>query len=148
MKYMVIIEKVSAYGHENILCTHSTTIEITKEKSLTKKGNCIIGINASKACFDLNDNLKKKIKDGSRIKITLKLENLQDSFFGFGNKDLRLMDRNDMVFRKSNFICDRTVLINCTKSSEDINHELIEKLKIAGKKLSIIFEINERNEKP
>jgi len=83
MKYMVIIEKVSAYGHENILCTHSTTIEITKEKSLTKKGNCIIGINASKACFDLNDNLKKKIKDGSRIKITLKLENLQDSFFLF-----------------------------------------------------------------
>lgn len=142
---MVILETVSAYGHENILCTHSTTIEITKEKSLTKKGNCIMGIDASKGCFDLNNNLKKKILNGNKIKITLILEDFQDSFFGFGNKDLRLLDKNDMVFRKSNFICDRTVLINCTKSSLEINRKLIKKLKIPGKKLSIIFEINERN---
>ena len=142
---MAILEKVSACGHENILCTHSTTIEITKEKSVTKKGNCIIGINASKACFDLNRNVENKIKDGNKIKITLKLENLQDSFYGFGNKELKLLEKNDRVFRKSNFICDRTVLINCTKSSNEINRELIEKLKIPGKKLSIIFEINERN---
>jgi hypothetical protein len=143
---MVILETISVYGHENILCTHRTTIEITKEKRLTTKGNCIIGINASKGCFDLNPSLKKKIKNGIKIKITLKSANLQDSFHGFGNKDLRLLDKNDMVFRKSNFICDRTVLINCTKSSHEINRELIEKLKIPGKKLSIMFEINESND--
>ena len=142
---MVILEEISVYGHKNILCTHPTTIEITKEKSLTKKGNCIIGINASKGCFDLNPELKKKIKDGNKIKIILKLENFQDSFFGFGCKELRLLDKKDMVFRKSNFICDRTVLINCTKSSNEINRKLIEKLKIPGKKLLIVFEINERN---
>jgi len=140
---MAILEKVSAYGHENIICNHSTTIEITKEKSLTKMGNCIIGINASKACFDLNQNLKQIIKNESKIKITLRIENLQDFFFGFGSKELRLLDKNDMVFRKSSFICNRTVLINCTKSSNEINRELIEKLKTPGKKLSIIFEINE-----
>ncbi len=144
---MAILEKIFAYGHENILCTHSTTIEITKEKSLTKKGNCIIGINASKACCDLNPCLKKEIKDGSKIKIILRLENLQDCFYGFGNKELRLVDKKDMVFRKSDFICDRTVLINCTKSSIEINRELIENLKISGKKFSIIFEINEKNGK-
>ncbi len=139
---MVILETVSAYGHENILCTHRTTIEITKVKTLTKNGNCVIGINASKSCYDLNYDLKKKIQDGSNIKVTLMLGNLQDSFFGFGSKKLRLLNRNDMVFRKSNFVCNRTVLINCTKSSNDIKRELIEKLKDPGKKLSIIFEIN------
>ncbi|MFW9901818.1 MAG: DUF371 domain-containing protein [Candidatus Thorarchaeota archaeon] len=138
---MVILETITAYGHENILCTHSTTIEITKEKSLTKKGNCIIGIGASKACYDLNNNLKTKIKNGTKFKITLKIENLQDSFYGFGNKELKLLDKNDMVFRKSNFICDRTVLINCSKSSYEINRELIDKLKISGSKLSIIFDL-------
>jgi len=142
---MVILDTISAYGHKNIVCSHSTTIEITKEKSLTKKGNCIIGINASKGCYDLNFDLKKHIQDGNKIKVTFKLENLQDSFFGFGNKDLGLLDKNDMVFRKSNFVCDRTVLINCTKSSNNIKRELIEKLKDPRKKLSIIFEINERN---
>lgn len=144
---MVVLETFSAFGHENILCTHGTTIEITKEKNLTKRGNCVMGINASKACFDLNPRLKKKIKEGSKIKITFKIENIQDSFYGFGNKDLRLLDKKDIVFRKSNFICDRTILINCTKSSEDINRELIKSLKIPGKKLIIIFEINERNGK-
>ncbi|MFW9987484.1 MAG: DUF371 domain-containing protein, partial [Candidatus Odinarchaeota archaeon] len=112
---MVVLETISAYGHKNILCTHSTTIEITKEKNLTKKGNCIIGINASKACFDLDPILKKNIKKGNKIKIILKLGNLQDSFYGLGNKNLRLLDKKDMVFRKSRFICDRTVLIDCTK---------------------------------
>ena len=130
---MVILDTVSAYGHENILCTHGTTIEITKEKSLTKKGNCILGINASKSSYDLNIDLKKKIQNGSKIKITLKLGNLQDSFYGFGSKDLGLLDKNDMVFRKSNFVCERTVLINCTKSSNDINRELIDKLRREGK---------------
>ena len=139
---MVILETIIAYGHENILCTHNTTIEITKEKSLTKKGNCILGINASKACFDLNDDLKNKINDGTKFKITLNVEKLQDSFYGFGNKELKLLDKNEMVFRKSDFICDRTILINCTKSSKEINRKLIEQLKIPGKKLSIIFEIN------
>ena len=139
---MVILETIIAYGHENILCTHNTTIEITKEKSLTKKGNCILGINASKACFDLNDDLKNKINDGIKFKITLNVEKLQDSFYGFGNKELKLLDKNEMVFRKSDFICDRTILINCTKSSKEINRKLIEQLKIPGKKLSIIFEIN------
>ncbi|MFX1452781.1 MAG: DUF371 domain-containing protein [Promethearchaeota archaeon] len=144
---MVVLDIISANGHENILCTHSTTIEITKGKNLSKKGNCIIGIRASKACFDLNPSLKKKIKEGSKIKITLKLNHLEDSFFGFGNKDLKLLDKRDMVFRKSNYISDRTVLINCTKSSEDINRELIKNLKIPRNKLTIIFELNERNGK-
>jgi len=144
---MVILEKITAYGHENILCSHSTTIEITKEKNLTKKGNCIVGIGASKACYDLNGNLKTKIKDGAKFKIILKLDKFQDFFYGFGNKELKLSDKIDMVFRKSDFICDRTVLINCTKSSNEINRELIEQLKIPGKKILIIFELNEGNGK-
>jgi hypothetical protein len=77
----------------------------------------------------------------------LKVKNLQDSFYGYGNKELKLMDKEDIVFRKSNFISDRTVLVNCTKSSNDINPELIKKLKIPGNRLSLIFEINEINEK-
>lgn len=142
---MIILDKVNAYSHENILGTHNTTIEITKINNLTKKGNCIIGLNATKACMDLNPDLKKKIKKGDKIKITLKIENLQDSFYGYGNKKLKLLDKNDMVFRKSNYICDRTVLINCTKSSKEIKREIIEKLKLPGKTLSILFEIKEMN---
>lgn len=142
---MIILDKVYASSHENIVGTHNSTIEITKDKGLTKKGNCIIGLKATKACNDLNPDLKKKIRSGDKIKITLKVENLQDSFYGYGNKKLKLLDKKDIVFRKSNYICDRTVLIKCTKSSKEIKREIIEKLKLPGKRLSILFEINEIN---
>ncbi len=142
---MTVLDKIYAYGHKNILCSHKTTIEITKDKDLTKKGNCIVGINASKACIDLDNRLKENIKTEKKIKIILEVDNLKDYFYGFGHKNLRLLNKKDIVFRKSNYLCDRTVLINCTKSSNDLKQELIEALKHPGKKISIIFEINDFN---
>jgi len=142
---MTVLDKIYAYGHENILCSHKTTIEITKDKNLTKKGTCIVGIKASKACIDLEPILKENIKTEKKIKVILEVDNIKDYFYGFGHKNLRLLDIKDMVFRKSNYICDRTVLINCTKSSNDLKRELIEGLKHPGKRISIIFEINDFN---
>ena len=142
---MTVLDKIYAYGHENILCSHKTTIEITKDKNITKKGTCIVGIKASKACIDLDPKLKETIINEDKIKVTLKVGNLKDSFYGFGHKALTLLDKKDIVFRKSNYICDRTVLINCTKSSNDLKRELIEDLKHPGKKISIIFKMNDFN---
>ena len=140
---LTIIERIHAWGHENILCNHQTTIEITKHKSLTKKGDCIIGVNASKACSDLTTELKAQIKNGKRFKVILKVDDIQDHFSGFGNRKLRLLDKNDMVFRKSNFICDRTVLINCSKSSVEISRDLTKTLRNSNTKLTITIEIDE-----
>ena len=142
---MMILEKISAYGHENILCTHKTTIELTKENSITKRGNCILGIKATKSCIDLNPILKKYIKNEKKIRVSIRVENLTDSFCGFGNKDLTLLDKKDLVFRTSDYICDRTVLINCTKSSNDLKRKLINKLQNPPIKFSVIFEINNDN---
>jgi len=108
---MTILEEIDIYGHENILCTHNSTIEITKDIHLTKKGNCILGIRASKACYDLNSDLKKKLQKRNKMKISIHVDDLTDSFFGYGNMDLKLLSKKDMVFRKSDFICERTVLI-------------------------------------
>ena len=140
---MPIIEKIQAWGHNNILCTHNTTIEITKETNLTTRGDCVLAVGASKACSDLNSELKSKIKNGKKFKVKLEVDDKQGSFYGFGNKELKLLDKNDMVFRKSSFICDRTVLINCSKSSKELSRELVEKLKNPKMKLSLMFELSE-----
>ena len=141
---MTIIENIYAWGHTNILCTHRTTIEITKGKNLTKKGDCVLAVNASKACFDLTPDLKNLIKKGKMFKVKLKVEEVQDYFYGFGNNELKMLDKTDMVFRKSVFICDRTVLINCSKSSKELSRKLIDKLKHPEIKLSITFEVYEQ----
>ena len=143
---MTILEEIDAYGHENVLCTHTTTIEITKESHLTKKGNCILGICASKACFDLNSELKKNLQKNKKFRISIKVDDLQDHFYGYGSKDLKLIDKKDIVFRKSDFICGRTILINCTKSSNELNRDLAKELTISGKKLIITFEMDDSDD--
>ncbi|MBY9007093.1 MAG: DUF371 domain-containing protein [Candidatus Lokiarchaeota archaeon] len=143
---MNALDLINVYGHENIQCTHSSTIEITKDKHLTKKGNCILGIYASKACINLNLELKNYIKDEKRIKVIIKGESFLDSFFGYGDKRLSLKHSEDIVFRKSDYICDRTVLINCTKSSSDLSRELIKEIRQPKIEFFIIFEKAEEND--
>jgi hypothetical protein len=135
---LVLLDKLEAYGHAKIKCLHNTTIEVTKDDYLTEAGTCILGINASKSCYDLAPLLKSSIKKGDKITVLLVVDELYDFFEGYGNSQLTLTNPHDMVFRKSDFICDRTVLINCNKSSSDLDRELINRLK-NEKKFTIKF---------
>jgi hypothetical protein len=143
---MTLLDSIKATGHSLIQGTHSTTIELTKDNYLTKKGTCILGIKASKACYDLAQALKKKIVNGEKINVVIKVDDIVDSFYGYGSENLTLLSKKDVVFRKSNYICDRTILINCSKSSKDLNRNLINKLANSKKKISILFKVNDEYE--
>ena len=143
---MILLDSINAIGHPFIQCTHNTTIELTKDDYLTKEGTCILGIKASKACYDLNPGLKKKIKNGEKIYVVIKVDDIVDSFYGYGSSNLTLLSKKDLVFRKSNFICDRTILINCTKSSRELNRNITNKLTNSKKKISILFKVNDSYE--
>ena len=142
---MTILDSINAKGHPLIQCTHTTTIELTKDTYLTKNGTCILGIEASKACYDLNQLLKKKIIAGEKITVIIKAGDIIDSFCGFGDKNLTFLSKKDLVFRKSNFICDRTILIKCSKSSSELDRNLIKNLTNSKELFSIIFKINDAN---
>ena len=140
---MRILDEMFAYGHPNILCTHKSTIEVTKENELTLKGNCILGIQANKAWFDLSDELKNKIWNQNKITVFIEADEYRDEFIGFGNGKLPLSNKHDIVFRTSEFICDRTILIKCSKSSSDLNRELINYLATSNKEFKISFLIGD-----
>ena len=139
-KIMNILDTILAYGHPLVKCSHNTTIEVTKEDYLTEKGSCILGIKASKACKDLSAELKDKIRSGDAIRVLIEVDDIIETFIGYGDEKLNLKNENEMVFRKSSYICDRTVLIKCTKSSMDLNRELIKKLNDPNKKFVIKFQ--------
>lgn len=136
---MTILEKIIAFGHANVSCIHNSTIEITKENYLTDRGTCVLGINSSKACSDLDLKLKHQIWDGAKINVEIQVEDFYDNFYGFGSKLLPLSHELDLVFRKSDFICDRTVLINCSKSSSDLNRNLVKSLASSNKEIKLTF---------
>ncbi|MEJ7641285.1 MAG: DUF371 domain-containing protein [Candidatus Nitrosocosmicus sp.] len=130
----MILEEVIFKGHPNVQSLHARTIEITKDKDLTLNGDCIIGINANKACKDLDLGIKKRIKKkDSLIEICLIVEPYSFTIKGFGDGNLILTNEDDIVLRKSKFICDRTLSINCNFSSLEIPREIINSLKDPSK---------------
>jgi len=71
--------------------------------------------------------------------VVIQVEEFHDKFHGFGSKLLPLSHELDLVFRKSDFICDRTVLINCSKSSSDLNRNLVKILTSSNKEIKLTF---------
>jgi uncharacterized protein len=122
----MVQEEIAFYGHRNIQSFHTRTIEITKDPTLSLRGDCIIGVNANKSCWDISDKLKHSLKDdNSSIIIDVTVGNMSFIINGLGNSRLLLLSRHDVVIRKSNFICERTIAIRCDKASSDIPREMI-----------------------
>lgn len=120
---------IHAKGHPNVKSTHKTTLEITKEDYLTPKGDCIIGINADISMADFSEKLREKIRNSNKIIVEIVVGDLKEIIIGKGHKDLILNHPTDMVLRKSNFICPRTLMINADKSAKELNREIVERLK-------------------
>jgi uncharacterized protein len=122
----VVQDEVTFYGHPNVRSLHSKSIEITKDGYLTPKGDCIIGIKANKACTDLEESIKRGLKSSSAI---VKIEVIVDdeSFIikGRGDERLTMLNPHDMVIRRTNFTCPRTMSVLCDKASSDMPRELV-----------------------
>jgi len=113
-------------GHENIRSNHQRTIEITKESHLTPSGDCIIGVNASASCADLPPLLKKKLQNpNSKVTFSIKVGKHEFNVEGRGHENLILTHLEDIVIRKSDFVCPRTLAVKCDKSSDLIPREMI-----------------------
>ena len=127
---LVARDVVTFYGHELIKATHRSTFEITTEDFLGPKGDCIIGINASKSCYDLNPLLKKVLKNNNaNVMLTLMVEENLFRLSACGSKQLILSDKKSMVIRTSSFICQRTLIIKASSSAYDLPRSMINMLK-------------------
>ena len=116
-------------GHENIRSNHKRTIEITKESHLTPRGDCIVGVNANSSCADLPPLLKAKLRDPNvQVRISILVDGNEFTISGRGHPDLILTHTEDIVIRMSNFLCPRTLAINCDKASDQIPREMIQLL--------------------
>lgn len=110
-----------AYGHENILAKHKNTIEFTKDKNLSLKGDCILGINSD------FDKIMKYVCNFDKIIVKISCSGLEDSFTCEVNKDFD--DENEIVFRKSDYKSNRTLGIRCDKGAKDINRKIVDHMK-------------------
>ncbi len=109
-------------GHVNVLATHHSTLEFTKDTELTKRGDCILGVGAD---FSYEELLK--LKDKNEITITISVDNIKEIIKARLNKEFS--DKHEIVIRKTGFLSDRTLGIKADKAAIDLSRELVKKLK-------------------
>jgi hypothetical protein len=125
-----------ARGHENVRATHATTLEITKQDFVTKTGDCIILVNSELGASDLPDEMKEALRRRDAVVLLeLWVDELYDRVIGKGSPEL-VLSADSIVFRTSDYIDPRTVMIKANKSARDINRELINELK-KGKEATV-----------
>jgi hypothetical protein len=66
-------QELSATGHPSIMATHPTTFEITKDSTLTKRGDCIIAVNATKGLCEFSPRFLSLCKN-NESKIIIEFE--------------------------------------------------------------------------
>lgn len=122
-------EIILARGHGNISATHETTIEITKERTLSRRGDCIIAVGANRSVQDLTQEFKKRLrKDDAKIVVIVEVGGISETIVAYGDSRLTLAHPTDTVIRKSGYICSRTLAVHANKSASDLSRELVGKM--------------------
>jgi len=131
-------ETLQGIGHKNIRATHKSTIEFTKERELTKKGDCIIAVRLNKGLIDLDESFIDLCKsENSKITIIITCEGISETIIGYGHPNLSYQHPSDLVIRKSQFICPRTLMIRANKAAKDLDKKFIFKLQNPTVKIQI-----------
>jgi hypothetical protein len=135
---MKIVEIVYARGHANVQSTHKTTFQITKEPWLSKRGDCVIAINATKGATDLSQKFKQTAQhEKARITVIIEADNVKEIVKAQGSTRLTFAHPTDLVVRKSGYVCGRTLAIRADKAAKNLSRRLIEKLQNPGQRVKV-----------
>jgi hypothetical protein len=135
---------IIAHGHANVLASHPTTLQFTKDSYLSRKGNCIIAISADKTMSDLDPILKESLRqEDSRISIRIEAGGTTETVHARGSSRLILSHPTDFVIRKGNYVCNRTLAIHADKAAADLSRTLVKKLKDPQQRVrfTLIFDV-------
>jgi hypothetical protein len=137
-------EIIRCRGHPLVLGTHPTTFEVTSEDHLTEKGNCIIGIGADKGCAGLAPSFKTVLAHDDAVLVThITCGGITVEVRSRGSSQFTLDHPTDMVWRKSSFVCGRTIGILSDGVAMSLPRGLMENL-ARGEEMVIILTATRR----
>ncbi len=132
----------TARGHRNVRSSHPTTIMITRDESLTARGDCVVAVSAEASLSDLPDEMKEAARAGDAA-ITLTIEVGQRSFTvtGRGHPSLSYSSAADMVARKSLYTCGRTLMVEADKAARDLPREMVRLLQSPSSEVKVTLRV-------
>jgi hypothetical protein len=133
-----VVEEFHAQGHRNVLAKHQTTFEFTKDAALTRRGDCVIAVNATKGLREMSVEFRQLCRnDETRILVELRAAGRLEVIEGKGTRRLALDHPTDMVGRKSSYASERTFMIHADRAACDIDRDLISVLRSPETKLLV-----------
>lgn len=140
----VICEKIEARGHPLVSATHRTTFEVTKEQHLTAAGDCIIAISANKGLSELSEEFKSALAhDNAVLYTSLCCEEYEVVITSAGSMNMTLTHPTDLVWRRSTFVCERTIGIQTDTTAALLPRDLISALQNEAR-LTIYLEVRSK----
>jgi hypothetical protein len=137
---MRVTEKIQAWGHPHITGSHRTTFEVTRAQDVSRSGDCVIAVAASKGAHGLTPAFKRLVRDErTQITVILEVDGLEDQAVGWGHPSLTLSHPEDLVARTSSFKCPRTVMIRANKAARDLSRSLIHRLHDPHQQIQLTF---------
>jgi len=122
-------ESIRCRGHPLVLGTHPTTFEVTAEDHLTETGNCIIAVGADKGCDGLSPDFKTALAhDDALLQTRLECGGAAAEIISRGSAQMLLNHPTDLVWRKSSFVCGRTIGIGSDRVAATLPRDLIRNL--------------------
>ena len=113
-----------------VLALHPTTIEITTESHLTRRGDCIIGVAAEKGCAGLGTETKRALcRANARILIGIEVAGETFRLEARGDPRLALTHPHDIVIRKSDYVSERTLALKANAAAKDIPRPIVRALR-------------------
>lgn len=131
-----------AQGHPNIQAVHPTTLMFTKDVHVSKNGDCIVAMSADKSVADLSVQFKEELrKPNAKITVIIEAGDFKEEIRAVGSPKLCLCHPTDIVIRKSDYTCNRTLAIFADKSANDLPRALVEKLGDPKQKIKITLTV-------
>lgn len=126
---MAARELIRCRGHARVLARHPTTFELTTEPELTSAGDCIIGVDADKGAADLSEEFQSALRrEGAVLVTTLRCGDLEVVIRSRGHPGLVLDHPTDLVWRRSEHICGRTIGIRSDHVARTLPRQLVGRL--------------------
>jgi hypothetical protein len=119
-------EVVRAVGHDHVSAAHESTFEFTSDDYLTPAGDCILAIDADRvpAAFDPEFVAACQSHD-ARIAATVEAGGHTQRVVGRGHPDLSFESDRSLVGRTSDYVDERTVMVDADAAAADLDRDLV-----------------------
>ena len=117
---------VRAEGHENVTAEHASTLEITSDDFLTPAGDCILGVEADTVPAEFDDEFVAACqRSEAAITATIEAGGHSVTVTGSGHPELSFENERSHVLRTSDYVDDRTVMVDADAAAGDVDRDLV-----------------------